>query len=98
MYLGINGIISRLLIQLFKYLFDVIMITLPFFQLAENLIRKETLNYNDVEVLIGPPPFGKKRLVEPADFEESVTQSAREYDSAATGDVNKNEEQPNSKL
>lgn len=42
--------------------------------MAENLIKKETLNYNDVEALIGPPPYGNKRLIEPADFEEFVRQ------------------------
>lgn len=40
-------------------------------QLAEALLEKETLTYDDVEKLIGPPPFGKKRLVEPAEFEKS---------------------------
>ncbi|XP_054012405.1 paraplegin [Hylaeus anthracinus] len=36
--------------------------------LAEALLEKETLTYDDVEKLLGPPPFGKKRLVEPAEF------------------------------
>lgn len=40
-------------------------------QLAEGLLKKETLSYDDVETLIGPPPYGKKRLVEPAEFENS---------------------------
>lgn len=35
-------------------------------------MKNETLTYEDVERLIGPPPFGRKRLIEPADFEESV--------------------------
>ncbi|XP_011690815.1 PREDICTED: paraplegin [Wasmannia auropunctata] len=39
--------------------------------LAEALMKKETLSYDDVEKLIGPPPYGKKRLVEPAEFENS---------------------------
>lgn len=30
------------------------------------------MNYEDVETLIGPPPFGKKNLIEQAEFEESV--------------------------
>ena len=34
-------------------------------------MKKETLFYDDVEKLIGPPPYGKKRLVEPAEFENS---------------------------
>ncbi|XP_076248876.1 SPG7 matrix AAA peptidase subunit, paraplegin [Calliopsis andreniformis] len=36
--------------------------------IAEALLKKETLTYDDLEKLIGPPPFGKKRLIEPADF------------------------------
>ncbi|XP_032671394.1 paraplegin [Odontomachus brunneus] len=44
--------------------------------LAEALLERETLTYDDVEKLIGPPPYGKKRLVEPAEFEKS--DSARE--------------------
>lgn len=39
-----------------------------YLQLAEALLRKETLTYDDVEKLLGPPPFGKKRLIEPAEF------------------------------
>lgn len=31
------------------------------FQVAEALLEKETLNYDDVEKLIGPPPNGRKR-------------------------------------
>ncbi|XP_069698705.1 mitochondrial inner membrane m-AAA protease component paraplegin isoform X2 [Periplaneta americana] len=46
--------------------------------LAETLLKKETLNYDDVEKLIGPPPFGKKRLIGPAEFEESVSKAAGE--------------------
>lgn len=45
-------------------------------QIAETLIKKETLNYDDIEALIGPPPFGKKRLIDPADFEELVRKDA----------------------
>merc|ERR1719154_626673 len=31
--------------------------------LAQKLLEVETLNYGDVEALLGPPPFGKKNLV-----------------------------------
>lgn len=41
-------------------------------QLAETLLKKETLTYEDVVGLIGPPPFGKKNLIDPADYETSV--------------------------
>lgn len=39
------------------------------FQLAEELLKKETLNYADVEKLLGPPPHGQKRLVDFAEFD-----------------------------
>ena len=32
------------------------------FQIAEALLEKETLNYDDVVDLIGPPPFEKKHV------------------------------------
>merc|ERR1719232_2491429 len=32
-------------------------------KMAQALLERETLNYEDVEALIGPPPFGKKHLV-----------------------------------
>ena len=34
-----------------------------FFQIAEALLARETLNYSDLEELIGPPPHGKKMNV-----------------------------------
>jgi spastic paraplegia 7 len=47
-----------------------------FIQLAEALLKKETLNYVDVEALIGPPPHGKKNLIEPLQFESEISQQA----------------------
>lgn len=44
--------------------------------LAEMLLKKETLNYDDVEGLLGPPPFSGKRLVDPAEFEENMRKDA----------------------
>lgn len=32
--------------------------------LAEALLKKETLTYKEIEALIGPPPFGKKDIIE----------------------------------
>ncbi|KAJ9575626.1 hypothetical protein L9F63_007560 [Diploptera punctata] len=46
--------------------------------LAETLMKKETLNYNDVEKLIGPPPYGKKNLIGPEEFEHAVNEAAGE--------------------
>jgi len=40
--------------------------------MAEALLEKETLNYDDVEALLGPPPFGKKHLVSPVDYENQL--------------------------
>ncbi|KAL2723505.1 paraplegin [Vespula maculifrons] len=37
-------------------------------KIAEALLEKETLSYDDVEKLIGPPPHGKKNLIELAEF------------------------------
>lgn len=48
------------------------------FQLAETLLKKETLRYEEVEALIGPPPHGKKKLVEPTDFENAVSEKPEE--------------------
>lgn len=36
--------------------------------LAETLLERETLNYSDVVKLIGPPPFGEKKMIELLDF------------------------------
>lgn len=43
-----------------------------FLQISGNLLKKETLNYDDVEKLIGPPLHGKKRLIDPVEFEASL--------------------------
>merc|ERR1712241_306145 len=44
--------------------------------MAEALLEKETLNYDDVEALLGPPPFGKKHLVSPVDYENQLKRQA----------------------
>lgn len=49
-------------------------------QLSELLLQKETLNYNEVEALLGPPPFGKKHLVSPVDFEHGLDQQVEELE------------------
>jgi spastic paraplegia protein 7 len=45
-------------------------------KMAEALLEKETLNYEDVEKLLGAPPHGKKHLVSPVDFENQLKQQA----------------------
>ena len=44
--------------------------------MAEALLEKETLNYDDVEQLLGPPPYGKKHLESPVDFENQLKQQS----------------------
>ncbi|XP_054289430.1 paraplegin-like [Macrosteles quadrilineatus] len=44
--------------------------------LAETLLKKETLNYPEVEELIGAPPHGVKNLMDPADYEASIQHAA----------------------
>ena len=44
--------------------------------MAESLLKRETLNYDDVEKLLGPPPHGKKHLVSPVDYENELKQQA----------------------
>merc|ERR1719295_91677 len=45
--------------------------------LAKLLIKKETLSYQDVEDLLGPPPFGKKHLVTPIDYENQLKEQSK---------------------
>ncbi|XP_033182966.1 SPG7 matrix AAA peptidase subunit, paraplegin [Bombus vancouverensis nearcticus] len=40
--------------------------------LAEELLKKETLTYKDIEALIGPPPFGKKNIAELEEYNSGV--------------------------
>lgn len=44
--------------------------------MAQALLVKETLNYNDVVDLIGPPPHGQKHLVDPIQFEAEISEQA----------------------
>jgi len=46
-------------------------------QLSQLLLKKETLNYQDVEELLGPPPFGKKHLVSPIDFDQQLKRQSQ---------------------
>nr|XP_018918042.1 PREDICTED: paraplegin [Bemisia tabaci] len=49
--------------------------------LAEELLKKETLNYDDVVSIIGPPPFPNKKFIEPVEFEASVEHSDKSSES-----------------
>ena len=54
------------------------------FQLAEALLKKETLRYEEVEELLGPPPHGRKNVVDFGEFEQSVSQAGQETPSNQT--------------
>merc|ERR1711879_646687 len=44
--------------------------------LAARLLEVETLNYDDVVALIGPPPHGKKNLVSPLEYEQRLKEES----------------------
>ncbi|CAG4977961.1 unnamed protein product [Colias eurytheme] len=52
--------------------------------LAEELLKKETLNYKQVEAILGPPPFPKKKFIEPVEFETDL----KNMEKAASGEEN----------
>ncbi|XP_046734056.1 paraplegin isoform X2 [Diprion similis] len=64
--------------------------------IAEALLDKETLNYNDVVALIGPPPYGQKNLIEPADFEASIGTLEDARPPLSTKPTETNDSEPNS--
>ncbi|XP_019360313.1 PREDICTED: paraplegin isoform X1 [Gavialis gangeticus] len=39
--------------------------------LADALLEKEVINYDDIEVLIGPPPYGPKKMIVPQSWLEA---------------------------
>lgn len=41
------------------------------FQLANTLLEKEVVNYDDIEALLGPPPFGPKKMIAPQSWVEA---------------------------
>lgn len=54
-------------------------------QIAKELLKRETLNYDDVVALIGPPLHGNKKLIAPVEFEASVQVKPEDN---GTGDKN----------
>ncbi|CAH2035977.1 unnamed protein product, partial [Iphiclides podalirius] len=48
--------------------------------LAEALLKKETLNFEEVSAILGPPPFPGKKFIDPVEFENNL----RSLESAAT--------------
>jgi ATP-dependent metallopeptidase hflB len=51
--------------------------------LAQELLKKEVLNYKDVELLIGPPPFGKKKTIQALDLGPPIDSSSNFSENAA---------------
>uniref|UniRef100_A0A0K2T9J2 AAA+ ATPase domain-containing protein n=1 Tax=Lepeophtheirus salmonis TaxID=72036 RepID=A0A0K2T9J2_LEPSM len=45
-------------------------------KLAEKLLEKETLNYDDVVEILGPPRFKNKNFISPSDYEASLRRQA----------------------
>ncbi|BES87917.1 spastic paraplegia 7 [Nesidiocoris tenuis] len=63
-------------------------------KLAEELMIKETLNYQDVEQLIGPPAGGADRLTDPVEFEASLNSIVEQTDSSEPGNKPENKPPP----
>lgn len=42
-----------------------------FFQLANTLLEREVVNYDDIEALLGPPPHGPKKMIVPQSWVEA---------------------------
>ncbi|XP_059059705.1 paraplegin [Achroia grisella] len=40
--------------------------------LAEELLKRETLNFQQVQDILGPPPFPRKKFIDPVEFENSL--------------------------
>lgn len=56
--------------------------------LAEALLKQETLNYDQVVELIGPPKYeSAKRKIEPAEFEQSLNTLSSPEDSTGAEDT-----------
>ncbi|XP_014364734.2 paraplegin [Papilio machaon] len=56
--------------------------------LAEELLKKETLNFEDVKAILGPPPFPRKKFIDPVEFEnnlKSLEQAATPQESPNVG-------------
>lgn len=41
------------------------------FQLANALLEREVVNYDDIEALLGPPPHGPKKMIAPQSWLEA---------------------------
>ena len=58
---------------------------LLFFQLANALLEKEVINYEDIEALIGPPPHGPKKRIAPQRWSDAQREKPEAGEAEAAG-------------
>ncbi|XP_071540541.1 mitochondrial inner membrane m-AAA protease component paraplegin [Panulirus ornatus] len=64
---------SRLIFAAYKKTEEVLLANMDKLKLlSEALLQKETLNYDDVEAILGPPQYGPKVAIEPLQFEGEI--------------------------
>lgn len=61
--------------------------------LSEELLKKETLNFKDVEAILGPPPFPRKKFIDPVEFENNL----KNLEKAATSEESSSVGAPSAK-
>lgn len=68
------------------------------FQIAEELLKRESLTYDEICELIGPPPFGHKSLVDIIEFgaEANATTSDTQSTRAPPPPANNNSKEESS--
>lgn len=58
---------------------------LLFLQLANALLEKEVINYEDIEALIGPPPHGPKKRIAPQRWSDAQREKREAGEAEAAG-------------
>lgn len=67
--------------------------------LAQELLKREVLNYDDIEKLIGPPPYGKKQLIEVLDMGPALTDKKnKSLEPEGSGKAQNMSKAPNSQI
>lgn len=70
----------------------IVVVCCACFQLANTLLEREVVNYDDIEALLGPSPFGPKKMIAPQSWVEA------ERDKQDTGeDEPRRRQRPNRK-
>lgn len=57
------------------------------------MLKKETLNFKEVEAILGPPPFKGKKFIEPVEFETNL----KSLEAAATAEESQQVGAPSAK-